>query len=219
MKAVIVSALCLAAALPSASASAQTNEDHPCVQEVCIGDGLEKLRGIDWQTVAYTSERVNRIRKEDRARRAKTFPGFGAEGVASYLVVRKFDRDIIGNLRSVSAACEPNELVGTFFSQGGHKTVVTISLLPTASPEKMVWRVIGIARMYTGLERPEQRKELHQALNEKYSRFVDRRPGESSVLVAPLGKETLLTLLWVDVERNRLYGSHSRCEKPRKLTL
>lgn len=90
-----------AASIVSATtAFAQSAEDHPCVQEVCIGDGIEKLSAIDWQTVAYTSERVKRIRKEDRARRAKVYPGFGADGVPSYLVVGKFDRDILRNMKA-----------------------------------------------------------------------------------------------------------------------
>lgn len=219
MKFATMIAIGSAALLPATQAVSQPTGDHPCVQELCIGDGLDKLRAIDWQPVAYTSDRVNRIRKEDRARRAKVFPGFGADGVPSYLIVRKFDREIIGSLMSVSAACAPNELVGTFISEGGHKTVVAISLLPTASPGKMVWRVIRIGRMYTGMERPAQRGELNQALNEKYSRFVNRQPGESGVLIAPVGKETLLTLHWVDLERDRLFGSHPQCERPKKVTL
>ena len=219
MKSLAVIALGSTALCSATQAVSQPAEDHPCVQEVCIGDGLDKLRTIDWQTVAYTSERVNRIRKEDRARRAKVFPGFGADGVPSYLVVRKFDRDLIGSMASISAACAPNGLEGTFISEGGHKTVVTVSLLPTKIPEKMVWRVTSISRIYSGMERPSERGELNQALNAKYGRFVNRQPGESGVLIAPLGKETVLSLHWVDVERDRQFGSHPRCEKPKKITL
>lgn len=119
----------------------------------------------------------------------------------------------------MTAACAQNELQGVFLSEGGHKTVVTVSLLPTENPARMVWQVIAIGRMYSGMEKPSQRTELHRLLNEKYSRFVNRRPGESGVLVAPLGKETLLTLHWVDVERNQTFGSHPLCEKPKKMTL
>lgn len=219
MRSLTIIALGSAAMFSAAQAVSQPAEDHPCVQELCIGDGLDKLRTIDWQTVAYTSERVTRIRKEDRARRAKVFPGFGADGVPSYLIVGKFDRDLIGSMASVSAACAPNGLEGTFISEGGHKTIVTVSLLPTTIPERMMWRVTSISRIYSGMERPSDRGELNQALNAKYARFVNRQPGESGVLIAPLGKETVLTLHWVDVDRDRKFGSHPQCEKPKKLVL
>lgn len=219
MRKLVLAALGSAALLSGSSALSQSADAHPCVQEVCIGDGLEKLGGIDWQVVAFTSERVNRIRKEDRAKRARIFPGFGADGVPSYLIVGEFDRNLLRSMASVTAACARNGLTGTYVSQGGHKTMVTVSLLPTDRPDTMVWRVTTINRRYAALERSSERTELLQALNEKYGRFANRQAGESAALVVPLGKETVLSLVWVDVERDRLFGSHPRCGPAKKITL
>lgn len=193
--------------------------DFPCVKEVCIGDGLDKLRRIDWQPVQYTQNRIERIRKDERARRAKTYRGFGNDDVPSYLIVRVFDNDLLDDMARVKIACKPNALVGSFNSEGGHKTDIHVSLLPSNDADSMVWRVTSINRVYKGLDNSSQRKQLHQELNARYGKYLNPKPGESGVLIVPIGKETTLSLNWVDVARNQKYGKHPQCEQPQNISI
>ncbi|PKO46192.1 MAG: hypothetical protein CVU29_06560 [Betaproteobacteria bacterium HGW-Betaproteobacteria-22] len=197
----------------------QAASDFPCVKEVCVGDGLDKLRAIDWHPVHYTQKRVERIRKDERARRAKTYRGFSRDGVPSYLIVRVFDNDLLDDMAGVKIACSPNALVGSFSSEGGHKTDVHVSLLPSNDADNMVWRVTSINRVYKGLESPSQRKQLHQELNARYGKHLNPKPGESGVLIVPMGKETTLSLHWVDVARNKNYGKHPQCEQSQNISI
>lgn len=193
--------------------------DFPCVAEVCIGDELDKLRGIDWQPVHYTSDRVKRIRKEDRARRAKTYPGFGNDGVPSFLIVGAFDKDLLDDLARVNVACSPNDVTGTYLTESGHKTQVDVSLLPVDDSENMVWRVTRIGRSYKGLEAASQRKQLLEDLNARYGKYISPKIGEPGALIVPAGREINLSLHWVDVTRKNKYGNHASCEKPKKITV
>jgi hypothetical protein len=207
--------------IPMGVASAETpvaDAEHPCVQEICIGDGLDRLRAIDWAQVDYTSERVKRVRRHDRERRARIYPGFGRDGVPSYLIVGQFDGDLLDDMARVKAACEPNEIKGTYLSKGGHKTDVRVSLLPSENNTgAMSWRVVGIGRLYSGFESNSQRMQLNEDLNTRYGRFLNRQP--SGAMIVPMGKETVLSLHWVDVARDRRFGTHPLCDKPRRISV
>ncbi|MBY9068132.1 hypothetical protein K1X12_14570 [Hyphomonas sp. WL0036] len=192
-------------------------EEHPCVQEICIGDSVDKLRQIGWQPVDYTSKRVERVSKSLRARRAKTFPGFGSDGVPSYLIVGLFDSDLLDDMERVKVACTPNEIRGTYLSKGGHKTDVRVSLMPVAGKTTMSWRVIGIGRMYSGFESNEQQAQLSQDLNARYGRFLNRQP--SGAMVVPMGKEIALSLHWVDLARDKSFGNHGLCDRPKRISV
>jgi len=191
--------------------------EHPCVQELCIGDAVDRLRQIDWLPVEYTSKRVERVSKTVRAQRAKIYPGFGKDGVPSYLVVGVFDSDLLDDMERVKVACQPNEITGSYISKGGHKTDVRVSLLPDPGGRTMSWRVIGITRMYSGFESNAQRAQLNQDLNDRYGRFINRQP--SGAMIVPMGKETALSLHWVDIARSKSFGSHSMCDKPKRVSV
>lgn len=210
----------LLAHLGAGSASAQPDHEkieHPCVQEICIGDGMDKLRQINWIQVDYTSKRVERVRKETRERKAKIYKGFGNDGVPSFLVVGLFDADLLDDMERVKLACAPNEVKGTYLTQSGHKTDVRVSLLPDPDGRSMSWRVIGIGRLYSDFASNEQRAQLNLDLNTRYERFLNRQP--SGAMVVPMGRETVLSLHWVDLARDKSFGNHPLCEKPGRISV
>ena len=212
--------LSLLVSFVSGRASAQwtvAEPEHPCVQEICIGDGMDKLRQISWIQVDYTSKRVERVRKETRERKAKIYKGFGNNGVPSFLIVGLFDSDLLDDMERVKLACAPNEIKGTYLTQSGHKTDVRVSLLPDAGARSMSWRVIGIGRLYSDFASNDQRAQLNLDLYERYERFLNREP--SGAMVVPMGRETVLSLHWVDLARDRSFENHPLCGRPERISV
>lgn len=192
--------------------------DFPCVKEVCIGDRLEKLRDINWQPINYSLKRLERMRKSDRARRTKTYKGFDND-TPSYLIFREFDSDLLEDMSRVRIACEPNQLEGVFVSDAGHKTQVFVSLLPSGNSGTMTWRVTGINRIFQGLSDNDQRKQLHQDLNERYSKYFSQKVGGANVLIVQSGNQTSLSMNWNYAVYNPQNWQHPSCERPKKIIL
>lgn len=193
--------------------------DLPCVKEVCIGDGLDGLRDIEWYPVNYSAERLQRMRKSERARRARTYrdDGFSDNGAPSYLVLREFDGDVLDDMARVKVACEMNELVGAYISSGGNKTSVTVSLMPSRGGESMTWRVTGISRTFEGVDDRSQLVRIEKELNARYGKFSGRyEPGAVAYVFVPGHKSVMvLKQAWP----SSLVFAHPSCQSSRLISV
>lgn len=166
--------------------------EMPCVKEICVGDGLDKLRGINW--VPIDLGHLNRVKRSERMRRAKTYKGFDGDNTPNFLVLRAFDGSVLEDIAKIKTACEANELVGSYISDGGNKTKVYISLLPIDDAGNMTWRVRSITRKIQTLE-PADKNHVVQTLNARYGKFKQQpNSGEGGYMVIPLHKEVGMSL-------------------------
>ena len=174
----IVIALSLFAAHSAAAAQALEKNGLPCVAEICLGDGIKELAKIQWAT-AHNPIKLNNkaqatsahILSDDDLRTLRaTFPG--VVEAAPYLHERQFDSAALPNLTRIAAACQPNELIGTFGASGSTPTRVGISLMPVAGdPAKHAWTVTTIEREYPGIVTNEARAQINKELNRMYRKF------------------------------------------------
>lgn len=150
----------------------------PCVQEICLGDGIAELVKLDWAP-AQTPYKVNnkvqataehKLSDDDLRMLKAVFPNAGPS--APYLYEKQFDAAGLKALASVSAACDVNELFGTFGAGGASPTRVGISLAPSPTyPNKQAWMVTSILREFPSATDNDVKASLTKQLKFRYTRF------------------------------------------------
>lgn len=150
----------------------------PCVAELCLGDGIAELSKIQWAP-AQNSFKVNnkvqltstrKLSDDDMRALRGTWPVVGE--AAPYLYDKQFDNGALPILTRVAAACESNELFGTFGAEGETPTRVGISLTPSLSdPAKQEWIVTTIVREFPTAVSNDDKSMMTKLLNKRYSKF------------------------------------------------
>lgn len=150
----------------------------PCVAEICLGDGIKELSKIQWAPAHNPIKLGNKtqptsahVLSDDDLRTLRAiFPG--VVEAAPYLHERQFDAAALPGLTRIAAACQANELIGTFGAAGSTPTRVGISLMPLASdPSKHAWTVTTIEREFPGIVTNEARAQINKELNRMYRKF------------------------------------------------
>lgn len=174
----IVLALSLLAVVPGAMAQNGIEKNGlPCIPEICLGDSLPELSKILWAP-AQTSFKINnkaqatseRKLSDDDLKALKGLFPMAAEA-APFLYEKQFDASALQALSRVTAACDVNELFGTFGSSAV-PTKVGISLMPSASdPGRQAWTVTSIVREFPDVNTIEQKASVTLMLKQRYGRF------------------------------------------------
>jgi hypothetical protein len=175
-----VIALTLALVATHAGSMGQNLEKNelPCVAEICIGDGLAELAKVQWAP-AQASYKVNnkalltaehKLSDDDMRMLKATYPNPGA--AAPFLNDKLFDASALPALALVTAACQTNELTGSYGGDGSTPTRVGISLMPSlANPATQSWTVTTIVRDFPSAVSNEERAEMTRQLTRRYAKF------------------------------------------------
>lgn len=198
--------------------------DMPCMKEVCIGDGLDKLRGIKFQPV--NPERAERVSERRRIERTEMFGDFQGAAAPAYVVLGEFDENLLDDIAKIKTACHPlNGLEGTYVSESGYRTTVTIGLWPDKSGN-MKWLVKGIGRGYKGVKPGSESNQLIQDLQKKYAKWdKDKvglpKDGQAGMMLVPV-HEPILTLFLaptsVAIQADN-YKKNPLCKPAKKINL
>jgi hypothetical protein len=183
MRLALAAAALLAAAHGGAPAQPVEKNGLPCVAEVCLGDGLEALAGIDWQPALSSRSsgakplrvRDRVLETADRTSLARLYRGVPA-AAEIWLAERSFDNEGLRTLAGVKAACAEHWVEGHFVSAGGNPTTVMLKRLPDAAGGQR-WTVVTIRRHIAGAVTTAQQHDAEVALKERYAGFdLLRRP-------------------------------------------
>ena len=165
----------------------------PCVAEICLGDGIDELSKVKWdreknpfsspQKPLYTATR--KISEGEMKMVQSRFRG-DLVLAAPFLYDNLFDSVALSSISRVTAACEKNELIGTYTTQGGNPTRVGIAMTPSqADTSKQQWTVISIVRTFPAAVSNEQKAQVEAQLTERYHSFgannrniKNAKPGE-----------------------------------------
>lgn len=156
----------------------------PCVNEICVGDGLAELARVKWEKIKpreyskskvfrdseiATGEAVSRLHLVDvRA------PAAAMKVMHFYsLAAMRFDAGVLAALPDVRA-CGPLAMFATFYTDSGLRTEVTIQLIPTPDGQQQDWRVVKILRYWPSDLGKDQRAELESLLSKAYADFLNR---------------------------------------------
>jgi len=188
----LVIALVIAMTLCALEATAAAPEPMPCVDEICLGDGIHRLDTIQWDDIPGTTARAMSGRQ--RQKLEALYKG-RFDDIAPGLAHGTFDHRVLRRLDRVEAACGGNSLTGQFTSAGGNPTRVTLSLLPDASGRQS-WQVTAITRSFPAAKNRRQQQDVQQQLDARYGRYdMHRRSpqtGQASYLYSWTGMPTLV---------------------------
>ena len=221
---VIAVAITLIGAHASSMGQILEKNGLPCVAELCIGDGITELSKIQWMP-AQSSYKVNnkvqltadkKLNEDDLRVLKSTFPVAGE--AAPFLHERIFDTSALPGLTRVLAACQSNELTGTYGANGDTPTRVGISLTPSrADPSRHAWAVTTITREFPSAVTNDERAAITKLLTRSYGKFgagnrtVPDRPGEGRFFPSGMAKFGFgLSLFRGADESNRLM-THPAC--------
>jgi hypothetical protein len=174
----IALALPLLAMQPASFAQSMEKNGLPCVQEVCLGDGLAELAKVDWAPAQTTFKINNKVQltgarklSDDDLRLLKAnFPV--ANDAAPYLHEKQFDSAGLKSLSQVTAACDANELFGMYGTGTEAPTKVGISLTPSpTSPGTQVWTVTSIVRDFPSAVSNDEKASITALLKRRYGKF------------------------------------------------
>ena len=177
-KALVVALSVIAAHAPCSAQELEKN-GMPCIAEICIGDGIAQLSKIQWTPAQNPIKLANKVQltsahvlNDDDMRALKAvFPA--ASEAAPYLHERQFDSNALLGLARITAACQANELVGSFGKDGNTPTKVRISLLPSAaSSAQQAWTVTSIVREFPSALSDAERAQINKVLSQKYAKFA-----------------------------------------------
>lgn len=177
----ILAGAALALVCASGPAAAQYAKDgRACVDNLCLGDGIDALEGVQWDTaIKPGSERSPEPSKSRSLGRGETnrtnnryrgsFPG-----IVGYLADGRFDNGALAGMKGVTAACETQSMQGTFTSGGGNPTTVLVSMVANpGNPGEHRWEIRRISRKVpnaVGAARDAAKKQLE----ERYKAFTSR---------------------------------------------
>lgn len=173
----------------------------PCVAELCIGDGLTELAKLKW-TPAQSSYKVNnkvqltvdkKLSEDDMRMLKSTFPT--PDEAAPFLHERTFDATALPFLARVDAACQANELTGTYGAGTDTPTRVGISLTPRLNDaSKQIWTVTTITREFPSAVTNDERAAISKLLTRRYGKFgagtrtIDDKPGAGRFFPSGMAK-------------------------------
>jgi len=170
-------ALPLLAMQPACFAQSMEKNGLPCTPEICLGDGLPELSKIQW-TPAQTAFKINnkvqntaerKLSDDDLKTLKALYPSAGE--AAPFLYEKQFDASALAGLSRVTAACDVNELFGSFGSSEA-PTRVGISLMPNLTDSsRQVWTVTSIIREFPTAVTIEQKADLTLLLKRRYAKF------------------------------------------------
>jgi hypothetical protein len=194
------------------SGNAHASNSLPCVKEVCVGDGIERLRTIDWEPARHLDHRISNA----QMKRLRSIYVGDIARVAPYLKKGVFDNDALHQLSRIDGACRMHDLIGKFVSDGGNPTQVTLRLLPEAG-KRQTWRVVFISRSFPDARSRRDQETIKRALDERYGAHdIHRhppRPGEGGYLYSWIGHPVALLSLTLPDPRsvNDTLALHPGC--------
>ena len=171
----------LAAFGATTPAAAQYEKNgRACVDGICLGDGIEALEAIQWDTAikpgTERSPEPSKSRSLGRGETNRTNNRYRGSfsGIIGYLADGRFDNGALAGLKGVTAACETQSMQGTFTSAGGNPTTVLVSMVAApGDPNTHRWEVRRISRKVpnaVGAARDAAKTQLE----ERYKAFTSR---------------------------------------------
>ena len=181
-----------------------------CIEQMCLGDSLEVLRGLQWDAVsgagfATTPAAASQDTQPPALSRAvqSTYRAEDAALAAAqaYLQADMFDGAALALLEKVTAACGKHELRGNFVAVDGSPTRVGIALRPADKAfEQQRWQVVSIAQVLPAASSDVLRAEATARLRERYRAFNltkvhSPQPGVSTFFITPTPDQYSYNLL------------------------
>ena len=148
------------------------NNGNPCFKEICIGDEITQVKGINWEERSFTKKPARYKATEfDLKRIRPILKGSDAElqNIAFYWNVRQFNRDAIQALGRIKTACQSFQGNATYMSESGYRTVVVFQPFPALDGGNTRYLVSSLTREYPSTWTKAQREEFGKEAQKRYT--------------------------------------------------
>jgi hypothetical protein len=172
--------------VPGTATTAQSGGGgKQCIDDLCLGDGLEALGKFNWETAYEGPARgaqpsgTRPLSRGDISRAEGRFHG-NTQGVQGYLADKTFDKGALAGLARITAVCSPTFLTGVFKSESGNPTKVEIAMV--ADPANLSvqrWIVRSILREVPSATTREQRQQAAAQVRARYGDSVRLEEGNA----------------------------------------
>lgn len=166
-------------------AQSYEKDGRACLDNLCLGDGIDALEGVTWDTAikpgSERSPEPSRTRALGRGEtnRVRSRYRGSFDGIIGYLADGRFDNGALAGMRGVSAACETQSMQGTFTSASGNPTTVLVSMVALPdNPGAHRWEIRRMSRKVpnaVGAARDAAKAQLEERYRNFTSRY--RKPG------------------------------------------
>lgn len=157
-------------ALFSSNVFAQTYEKSgfPCVGEICIGDGIEELKKVQWQEVNIKKTKLS---KYDTDLVNKKFKPSNHDATI-YLALKVFDNTALNGLQKIKAECDDSTFMkGLYKTKSGNETEVGVKLIQAEEgAPTQTWTVVYIRRLISESS-DSAIKSARLELDSRYKKF------------------------------------------------
>jgi hypothetical protein len=171
--------VCFAASFSlAATAQEYSRNGRACIEELCLGDGLQALANIQWDTAMSTSgDGASASRSVGRGETNSTAARYrgNTDGIVGYLADGRFDNGALAGMGNIAAACETQTMQGSYTTASGNPTSVIVSMV--AVPDDLSshrWEVRIISRKIPAVGTAEQAQSAKKSLEQRYADFTSR---------------------------------------------
>jgi hypothetical protein len=220
----IATAFAISASLTSAARAEGTADKNgwPCVNEICLNDGLSELKKISWTIAPIAADSkyvpvisLDRALDEDFA---STIKGNAKElhQLRKQSTLGAIDIRGINILERIIASCKFSTFTARYKSKTGQDTKVEITSIPINDSGDFAFRVTNIERVLPNTLNTSQVKEIEQSLIQRYGDFYESEPfhaeqamkkGVVKFYASPSKNSFSIALDWTTIGRKSIYNN------------
>jgi hypothetical protein len=191
MKKIIISSLIMfSGSTAFAADNPSMNNGNPCFKEICIGDDITQVKGINWAERSFTKKPAQyKATDSDLKRIRPILKGSDAElqDIAFYWNVRQFNRDALLALGRIKTACQSFKGNATYMSESGYRTVVAFEPIPALDGGNTRYVVTTLTREYPSTWTKDQREEFGKEVQKRYTGIDSFTITKSTYMWHPIG--------------------------------
>ncbi|MGE3690929.1 MAG: hypothetical protein AB7F98_06075 [Novosphingobium sp.] len=153
--------------------------DRVCVDSICLGDGLDSLSTVTWETARQRSNLANppptagrAITRGESTMIARRWRG-AQPGIHAYLADEKFDGGALAGLAKIVAACEHHYLLGKYVTPSGNRTEIELAMRADPNDQSIQrWTVQRIVRQFPNARSTAHKQEATAQIRARYGNRV-----------------------------------------------
>lgn len=161
------------------AAEAVFKNGQPCMDGLCIGDGLAEVARIKWdpaivQVPFEPKEPIASLKVKDKRKAEIERIYRGDLGKAMpFLAGSAFDLSAVPALKGLAVCEHRGGIVGTFTGQDGNPTQVGLKLLPDPNDSKVQrWTVTNFERHFVNAKTEQQQDAVRAQMDKLYAAAV-----------------------------------------------
>ena len=182
--------LCSGLQLLTFSTVASSSEKYPCIKNICVGDDLKNISGVNWIPATKLIKKPEPLQAIGNAASIKAFAPYWNSG--------QLDTKSIQLLSGIKGFCEAkylNSFEASYLNEENNLVIVNFGILISDNKKSQKFIVNRIRRvLYVGQVTQSQIDEVKTQNRQKYPLFTQENPMIPAANIYTAGKALYLDL-------------------------